>query len=115
MIITLKNGARVELIWTLQVMEYMEEYESNDGKGYSQIVKDIKNKKNSMKIINFFIYGLIRSAYSKPLTYLEVLRLVDMKDYAKITKFIENNLNNLEEFKKKDKKYTSHHRKKKKK
>lgn len=115
MIITLKNGDRVELIWTLQVMEFMEEYETDEGKGYNQIVKDIKNKKNSMKIINFFIYGLIRSAYPNLLTYLEVLKLVDMKDYAKITKFIESNLNNLEEFKKKDKKYTSRHHKKKKK
>ena len=116
MILTLKNGDRVEMQWSLQVMEFLDEYQSSDNKtGYNQFVKDMNTNKNQLRIMNTLIYAVIRANYEKPLTYSEVLKLVNFKDYERLTKFIEKNLMELDEFKKKDQKYINPHNKKKKK
>lgn len=109
MIITLKNNDRVELEWSLQVMEYLESYNTDEGTGYRLLVKDMRKGKNRLRIMNTFIYALIRSNYEKPLTYSEVLKLVNFKDYEKLASFVEKNLKELDDFKKKDQKYINHH------
>lgn len=96
-------------------MEYLEEYSTDEGTGIVQIRKDISKKKNQLKIYNFFTYAIIRANIDEPLTYREAVSLVEFKDYQKIVKFIENNLHELEEFKKKDRNYTQVQKKKKKK
>lgn len=96
-------------------MEYLEEYSTDEGSGIVQIRKDISKKKNQLKIYNFFTYAIIRANIDEPLTYREAVSLVELKDYQKIVKFIEDNLHELEEFKKKDRNYTQVQKKKKKK
>lgn len=115
MVITLKNNKKLDLKWSFLVLEYLEEYSTDEGSGIVQIRKDISKKKNQLKIYNFFTYAIIRANLDEPLTYREAVSLVEFKDYQKIVKFIENNLHELEEFKKKDRKYTQVQKKKKKK
>lgn len=115
MVITLKNNKKLDLKWSFLVLEYLEEYSTDEGSGIVQIRKDISKKKNQLKIYNFFTYAIIRANIDEPLTYREAVNLVEFKDYQKIVKFIENNLHELEEFKKKDRNYTQAPKKKKKK
>jgi len=115
MVITLKNNKKLDLKWSFLVLEYLEEYSTDEGSGIVQIRKDISRKKNQLKIYNFFTYAIIRANIDEPLTYREAVSLVEFKDYQKIVKFIENNLHELEEFKKKDRNYTQVQKKKKKK
>lgn len=115
MVITLKNNKKLDLKWSFLVLEYLEEYSTDEGSGIVQIRKDISKKKNQLKIYNFFTYAIIRANIDEPLTYREAVSLVEFKDYQKIVKFIENNLHELEEFKKKDRNYTQAQKKKKKK
>jgi len=115
MVITLKNNKKLDLKWSFLVLEYLEEYSTDEGSGIVQIRKDISKKKNQLKIYNFFTYAIIRANIDEPLTYREAVSLVEFKDYQKIVKFIENNLHELEEFKKKDRNYTQVQKKKKKK
>ena len=115
MVITLKNNKKLDLKWSFLVLEYLEEYSTDEGSGIVQIRKDISKKKNQLKIYNFFTYAIIRANIDEPLTYIEAVSLVEFKDYKKIVNFIENNLHELEEFKKKDRNYTQVQKKKKKK
>lgn len=115
MVITLKNNKKLDLKWSFLVLEYLEEYSTDEGSGIVQIRKDISKKKNQLKIYNFFTYAIIRANIDEPLTYREAVSLVEFKDYKKIVNFIENNLHELEEFKKKDRNYTQVQKKKKKK
>ena len=114
MVLTLKNNKKIDLKWNFLVLEYLEEYSTEEGSGIVQIRKDISKKQNQLKIYNFFTYAIIRANIDDPLTYKEAVSLVEFKDYQKIVKFIENNLNELEEFKKKDRNFTQNHKKKKK-
>lgn len=50
----------------------------------------------------------------KKLGYQEAIRLVKLEDVNKINEFFSENLNNQQEFKKKDQKYTIQSKKKKK-
>lgn len=115
MVITLKNNKNVDLKWSFLVLEYLEEYSTDEGSGIVQVRKDIKRNKNQLKITNHLTYAIIRANIDEPLTYRETLSLVNMKDYNKIVKFIEDNLYELDEFKKKDRNYTQVQKKKKKK
>lgn len=100
-IITLKNGKRVELEWSFLVLEYLEEYPG----GIKELTKDIKFKRNEIKINNIFCYASIRANIDEPLTYHEILKLIDLKSLKTILKFIEKNADELEEFKKKEQTY----------
>lgn len=113
MVITLKNDKKIDLQWSFLVLEYLEEYTTEEGSGINQLRKDIKKKKNSLKINNYFIYAIIRANIDEPLTYREAVCLLRTKDYPTIKNFIEANLNELEEFKKKDKSYIYQGKKKK--
>ena len=115
MIITLKNNKKVDLKWNFLVLEYLEDYKTDEGAGITQIQKDLKHNKNKIKITNHFIYAIIRANMDEPLTYQEAVRLVEFKDYQKIVDFIDNNLGELDEFKKKGRNYTQVQKKKKKK
>lgn len=110
MIITLTNGVKVELKWSMLVLEYLEQY---DG-GLSQIKKDMKSKTHQLKLQNIMIYAAIRANYDEPLTYHETIRLFQFKDLNKINSFFEKNLQELDEFKKKGQKYIPPKKKKKK-
>lgn len=101
MIITLKNGQNIELDWNFLVLEYLEEYEG----GLKALKRDINAQVNQMKIHNHFLYAIIRANYDDPLTYRQAVSLVNTKDTDKIGTFIKENMQNLEEFKKKEVKY----------
>lgn len=113
MVITLRNNKKIDLQWSFLVLEYLEEYKTEEGSGINQLRKDIEKKKNNLKINNYFIYAIIRANVDEPLTYREAVCLLKTKDYPTIKKFIEANLNELEEFKKKDKNYIRQEKKKK--
>lgn len=110
MTITLKNGKNIDLEWSFLVLEYLEEYEG----GIKQLKKDITAQKNLMKIHNHFLYAIVRANYDEVLTYRQAVSLVNFKDSKKIAKFIQDNLEELEEFKKKEVKSTHPTTKKKK-
>lgn len=97
-IITLKNSTRVVLKWNFLVLEYLEEYPG----GIHALQNDIKFKRNEVKITNAFCYAAINANIDEPLTYREILQLLDIKSVRTITRFIEKNQKELEEFKKKD-------------
>lgn len=113
MIITLKNNKNIKLEWNFLVLEYLEEYETPEGRGIVQLERDIKMKKNLLKINNIFVYALVSACSNELLTYRDTLRLVKVDDYSKIIEFIKKNTDNYENFKKKGKKYTQAQRKKK--
>lgn len=110
MTITLKNGKNIDLDWSFLVLEYLEEYEG----GIKQLKKDITAQKNQMRIHNQFLYAIIRANYDEVLTYRQAVSLVNFKDSEKIGKFIQDNMEELEEFKKKEVKSTHPATKKKK-
>lgn len=110
MTITLKNGKNIDLDWSFLVLEYLEEYEG----GIKQLKKDITAQKNQMRIHNQFIYAIVRANYDEVLTYRQAVSLVNFKDSEKIGKFIQDNMKELEEFKKKEVKSTHPATKKKK-
>lgn len=97
-IIILKNGVRVKLKWNFLVLEYLEEYPG----GIKALQEDIKHHRNEVKITNMFCYAAINANIEEELSYREILQLIDIKSVRVITKFIENNQKEFEEFKKKD-------------
>ena len=101
-IITLKNGKKIELVWSFLVMQYLEDYEG----GLKQLKIDMKQKKNLLKIESLFIYAAVRANYDEKLGYQEAIRLVKMEDIKTINKFFEENLRTQNDFKKKGQKYT---------
>lgn len=101
-IITLKNGKKIELEWSFLVMQYLEDYEG----GLKQLKIDMKQKKNLLKIESLFIYAAVRANYDEKLGYQEAIRLVKMEDINTINKFFEENLRTQNDFKKKGQKYT---------
>ena len=107
MILTLKNGKKIELEFSFLTLQYLEDY---DG-GLKKLKFDIKHKKNLMRIYSLFIYSVIRSNYDEKLSLEEAVKLVDVKDIPSIQKFLEENFEEQNEFKKKGKK--SIHQKKK--
>lgn len=109
MIITLKNGKRIQLSWNFLCVEYAEEYPG----GLNQLQKDFKNKIHPVKTLNRLISAIIRANYDEVLTYEESIRLVEFKDYDKIISFIEKETNLLEEYKKKEITFRQKHRKQK--
>lgn len=114
-IITLKNGKNIELEWNFLVLEYLEEYTNEKGKGLKYFKEDIEKKQYAMKIFNFFIFALIRACYDEVLTYRQAVSLVNINDQDKIINFLKENVSKTDEFKKKQSNITYHHRKKKKK
>ena len=110
-VITLRNGKRIELVWSFLVLQYLEDYEG----GLKQIQKDMREKRNLLKIESLFIYAAVRANYDEKVGYQEAIRLVNIEDVNKINEFFSENLKNQQEFKKKDQKYTIPNRKKKKK
>ena len=48
MIITLKNGKKIELEWSFLVMQYLEDYEG----GLKKLKKDMEQRNNLLKIQN---------------------------------------------------------------
>lgn len=109
-VITLRNGKNIELVWSFLVLQYLEDYEG----GLKQIQKDMKAKRNLLKIESLFIYAAVRANYDEKVGYQEAIRLVKLEDVNKINEFFSENLNNQQEFKKKDQKYTIQSKKKKK-
>ena len=110
MVITLRNGKNIELIWSFLILQYLEDYEG----GLKQIQKDMKAKRNLLKIESLFIYAAVRANYDEKVGYQEAIRLVKLEDVNKINEFFSENLKNQQEFKKKDQKYTIQSKKKKK-
>lgn len=109
-VITLKNGKKIELVWSFLIMQYLEEY---DG-GIKGLKEDMRRKKNPLKIQNLFIYAAVRANYDEPLSYQEAIRQVDFTDVKKINHFYEENFKEQDEFKKKDQKFIPKKKKKKK-
>ncbi len=109
-VITLRNGKNIELVWSFLVLQYLEDYEG----GLKQIQKDMKAKRNLLKIESLFIYAAVRANYDEKVGYQEAIRLVKLEDVNKINEFFSENLKNQQEFKKKDQKYTIQSKKKKK-
>lgn len=109
-VITLKNGAKIQLEWSFLTLQYLEDYEG----GLKKLEQDYKQKKNLLKIQSLFIYATVRSNYDEVLGYQEAIRLVDIKDLKKINEFISENLQAQNEFKKKQQRYTQHKKRKKK-
>lgn len=97
-IIILKNGKRIKLEWNFLVLEYLEEYEG----GLKAIQQDIKFKRNELKVSNMLCYAVINANIDDPLTYREILRLLNLKSLRNIMKFVEKNKKEFDEFKKKD-------------
>lgn len=98
--ITLKNGKQIELQWSFLTMQYLEDY---DG-GLKKLEKDVKARKNLLRIQSLFIYAAVRSNYDETVGYQEAIRLVHVKDVKKINDFFTKNLNEQNEFKKKQRK-----------
>lgn len=99
MIITLKNGDKVELDYNFYILKYLEEYKG----GYKQLEKDMKNRRNNFELISTVIYALLRSNYEKPLSIDEAIRLVEMKDIPRITDWFYEELKKQNDYKKKSK------------
>ena len=97
MIITLKNGDRVELDYNFYILKYLETYKG----GFKQLEKDMKNRRNSFELISTVIYALLRSNYDKPVTVEEAIKLIDMKDIPLISDWFYKELENQNEYKKK--------------
>lgn len=109
-VITLKNGEKIQLEWSFLTLQYLEDYEG----GLKKLELDFKQKKNMLKIQSLFIYAAVRSNYDEVLGYQEAIRLVNIKDINKINEFISRSLQEQEEFKKKQQRYTQHKKKRKK-
>ena len=110
MIIKLINNVNIDLKWSFLVLEYLEEYPG----GIKQLKADAKAKRNIMKLQNHLIYSAIRGNYDEPLSYNETIRLFQMSDLPKITKFFEDKLVEQNEFQKKNQYHTTRKKKKKK-
>lgn len=108
-IIILKNGKRVQLEWSFLVLEYLDEYPG----GVRAIQKAMKLHQNEIKLTNMLCYAIIRANIEEPLTYLEVIKLLDIKSVRTILKFVEENEKELSEYKKKDQTYSPRRTKKK--
>lgn len=101
-IIILKDGRQIQLEWSFLVLEYLDEYPG----GVRAIQRAIKLHQNEVKVTNMLCYAIIRANIKEPLTYEEVIRLLDLKTVRQILKFVEENENELEEYKKKDQTYS---------
>ena len=110
MIITLKNGRKIEPEWSFLVMQYLEDYEG----GLKKLKKDMDQKNNLLKIQSLFIYAAVRANYEETITFQEAVKLVEFKDIFKINSFFKENLEKQEEFKKKESRYTPRKKKRKK-
>ncbi len=110
MILTLKNGKKIELEYSFLTLQYLEDYEG----GLKKLKSDLKCKKNLLRIYSLFIYATVRSNYDEKLTLEETVKLVDVKDIPLIQKFLEENFEKQNELKKKGKKSTPHKKKKRK-
>lgn len=108
-IIILKNGKRVQLEWSFLVLEYLDEYPG----GVHAIQKAMRLHQNEVKLTNMLCYAIIRANIKEPLTYEEVIRLLDIKSVRTILKFVEENSEEFEEYKKKDQTYSTRRKKKK--
>lgn len=100
-ILTLKNGKKIKLEWSFLVLEYLEEYPG----GAKKLEKDIRARDNELKVNNYLCYAVIKANIDEPLTYTDIIKLVDLKVLRKILNFIEKNSKEFEDFKKKDQTY----------
>lgn len=108
-IITLRNGQNIELVWSFLMMQYLEDYEG----GLKKLQKDMRTRQNLLKMQSLFIYATVRANYDEKLGFQEAVRLVDVKDIEKINKFVRENLEAQNDFKKKDQKFIPGKKKKK--
>lgn len=100
-ILKLKNGDCVKLEWNFLILEYLEEYPG----GLRALNAQIKSHKNEIKICNHLCYAVLNANY-KTLTYIEAVKLIDLKGLRTIQRFIEKNESEFNEYKKKDQPYT---------
>ncbi len=100
-IITLKNGAKIELDYSFLTIQYLEDYKG----GLKALKKDLKLKRNQLKMFSLLIYAAIRSNYTETLTFDEAVKLFDMKDLQTLINFYNKNLLDQDNFKKKGKKF----------
>ena len=110
-VIVLTNGMHVNLSWSMLVLEYLEEYPG----GVSQIEKDIKARRHEIKLNNMLCYAVIRANIDKPMTYTEIIQLLDIKCVRTILELVKENCDMFDEFKKKDRTYSQNYRRPKKK
>lgn len=101
MVITLKNGVKIELEWSFLVMQYLEEYEG----GLRALKEDMRRREHLMKIQNIFLYAAVRANYDPVLSYNDAIKLIDFKDVDPINKFYQKAFEEQEMFKKKDQKF----------
>ena len=108
-ILKLKNGVNIKLEWNFLVLEYLEDYPG----GLKGIEKDMKTHMHEVRVSNYFCYAVISANYDKKVTYEEAIKLIDLKALKRILKFIRDNENEFNEFKKKDQTYLNKKTKKK--
>ena len=79
MVITLKNNKKLDLKWSFLVLEYLEEYSTDEGSGIVQIRKDISKKKNlayinaeQLKYVKQAVLGMEFKAAKEGQYYAEV-------------------------------------------
>ena len=95
--IELKNGEKLILEVTPLILEYVEDYKG----GIEQLKKDAQGQKDvngyskTMYATNQLIYAVIASNYDAPLTYRQAVRLVKLEDIEKISKFVIDNLQEI--------------------
>ena len=97
-IIILKNGKKVQLEWSFLVLEYLDDYPG----GVKAIQKDIRLHQHEIKVTNMLCYAVVRANINEILTFEEIIKLLDLKAVKTILKFVEENQQELNEFKKKD-------------
>lgn len=107
-VLILKNSKHINLEWSFLVLEYLEEYPG----GIRELRKDIKLKRNEIKVNNMLCYAVVKANIDEVLTYNEIIKLLDLKAIRKILEFVKSNEEELSEFKKKDQIYLKKNTKK---
>ena len=91
MTIILKNGKKINLEWSLLVLEYLDDYEG----GYEALIEEVKNSQSIMFACNQIVYAVISANYDEPITYRQAISLVNVNDTQKIIDFVIENASQI--------------------
>ena len=90
--ICLKNGEKIKIEISPLYLEYLDDY---DG-GINQLILDWRKKKNQLYIVNFFVYAMIASNLSRPISYRDALKMIEMEDFERVVTYISENFEKVE-------------------